>query len=253
MTFNSNKNKELVWNILLEQNLFYNLDNNHFSSIKNKFDELFIKYESENGSNLDKNKIIIKEFTIFINNIKKNNLKTKDNLNQNILKPLEEIKLKINSDFKDKQDEFISLIKLDKPSNEPIFEDKEDIPFSDDQLQEILDKKKAERELIKPPINYQDNNNKNLNEKHVTFKLEEIKDLKDKDLKDEDLKEVVNKNYTTSETDLDISFGSTELESTVNLFSKLKKYPDDNNYNSKLDIIINNQNKIIKILEKFNN
>ena len=220
MIFNSDQNKELVWNILLEQNLFNGLSNDTFLIAKENFDNLFLKYDKHSITNIEKNKIIIKEYSIYIKNLKDKKKTNKNISNIEVLKPLEEVKIKIDDDFKNKQEEFISLIKKNIP-DEPKFEDEEEVPFTHNELQDILEKTRAERELIKPKIE------QTSIEKHVSFNINNISETKS--------------NENNKQIDKNIS--------STDIIDKLKKIPVNNLDDNKLDIIISNQNKILTLLE----
>ena len=77
------------------------------------------------------------------------------------------------------------------------------------------------------------------NEKHVSFKLNENSDNENSDIKSSN-----KKSNNESENQVEINL------SANNIIDKLKKLPEKISNDDKLDLIISNQNKIIKLLEK---
>lgn len=241
MEFNSLKNKELIWNLCLENKLFNNLNNQYFKIAKSKFDELFNQIDKEQITITEKNKKIISIFSGYINDLKtKNNFNNlPKNNNLEILKPLEEVKITIDNNFKNKQEEFDNLININKPKEIEFNDKDEDSPFSQDELAKILEKTKKERDLITPDIS---------NISNMTKKVQFEKDFDD--------------NKSGSEnSDSPGSLESLDLDKpAISFIDKLKKNKDyysnsgnNNNLDEKLNIIIRNQEKIIKILESQSN
>tara|TARA_B100001093_G_scaffold151599_1_gene144332 strand:+ start:621 stop:1487 length:867 start_codon:yes stop_codon:yes gene_type:complete len=126
-----NTNKELLWNLLYENNIFKNIPNNNFDDIKKIFDSTLNEYHNykitSNNEAISINKKIISELLSKINNFKSSPLTTifdKDNFKMNknneLNKSLENHVRSMNNilnpvkpteiDFKDNADE-------DKPMN----------------------------------------------------------------------------------------------------------------------------------------
>lgn len=241
MEFNSFKNKEFIWNLCLDNKLFNNLNNQYFSSAKSKFDELFNLVNSQQLNITEKNKKIISLFSTYINDLKSKNNFTplENNNNVEILKPLEQVKITIDDNFKNKQVEFDNLININKPKKIEFNDKDDDSPYSENELEQILEKTKKERDLITPDIS---------NISSITKKVQFQKDFDD--------------NKSGSENSDSIgSLESLDLDKpAISFLDKLKKNKDNNsnfvnnsNLDEKLNIIISNQEKIIKILESQSN
>lgn len=235
MEFNSFQNKEIIWNLCLENKLFDGLNNNdHFIIAKEKFDELFNSNSNLSINLTDKNKKVIAQFSEFINQLKipinKSNFESisEQKYNQEILKPLQEVKITINDNFKNKQEEFDNLININKPKDISFEDTQEDIPFSEDELSKKLENAKKERELVtsnQPSI---------ISKKQVSFQNDSNSD---------------NSDSLSSLESIDIE------KPAISFINKLKKNNNDNQFinnnqlDEKLNIIISNQEKIIKLLE----
>lgn len=133
--FISTENKALIWQLLMEANAFVNIPERYFDNIKSMY-EKFINEISE-LANLDlkqKNKLVMSKM---FENIKYY-------ANENIQKPLEEIKIKVEEQFKNKQEEFIQLVNHNKPKDIS-FNDKTDEPFDNEELNTKLNQMIASR------------------------------------------------------------------------------------------------------------
>lgn len=159
--FTSNSNKELLWNLLIEQNSFNGINPKYKSTIQNAFENTIININNENIniSLIDKNKEVIKKMLIFINSLHNNinnsnnntshNGQTVVNLNQGqknyTYEDLQRIKIeKFDNELKQKQIEFDNIIKKDKPKQMD-FSDKLDEKIGD-KMDLLISEKIALRE-----------------------------------------------------------------------------------------------------------
>ena len=217
--FNSIENKKLLWQLLYENDTFYDVADNQLNNVKNIFEQQIYNIDNNNSSlNLtDKNKKLIKQM---IENIKV--FKTFKNL-----KPLEEVEIKISKDFENKKEEMINLLK--KPSQQEIdFNEGIDNPIKNEEMDNILSEMIKKRNMdveINDPIK----------PKKVNF------DLKDNHTNDDliflnKLKKQNNTNDTNDTNDInDIN------DINDNSYSKT--------INSKLDEILKNQIEILSYLK----
>lgn len=239
MEFNSFKNKEFIWNLCLENKLFNNLNNEYFPNAKSKFDEIFNKLDNEQLNLTEKNKKIISIFSTYIKDLKLKNFNYKHDNNIEILKPLEEVKITVDDNFKNKQVEFENLININKPKAIQFNDKDDDSPFSENELTQILEKTKQERDLVTPNISNMSNMS------NMSKKVHFQKDNQD--------------NKSSSENSDSIgSLESLDLDKpAISFIDKLKKNnsitSNNNELDKKLNIIINNQEKIIKLLESQSN
>jgi len=126
--FLSNENKALIWQLLSENNAFNNIPNNSFNKVKTMYEGILNQVATMDQINLtEKNKLTISEMMKQLNNF----------TNKKIHKPLEEIKIKLDNDFQNKQEEFIQLVK--KPTQPEIdFNDNNDTPLDNDDMDQKL-------------------------------------------------------------------------------------------------------------------
>ena len=213
--FNSNENKKLLWQLLYENDTFYNVADNQLNNVKNIFEQQIYNIDNNDRSqNLtDKNKKLIKQM---IENIKV--FKTSKNL-----KPLEEVEIKITKDFENKKEEMINLLK--KPSQQEIdFNEGIDNPIKNEEMDNILS------EMIKKR-NIDIEINDPTKTKKVNF---DIQENNDNDLIFlNKLKKQNNTNDTNDTNDIN--------DINDNSYSKT--------INSKLDQILKNQIEILSYLK----
>lgn len=133
--FLSNENKAMVWQLLSENGAFNNIQNNSFNEVRELYEKILTQISNMQNINLtEKNKLTITEMMKQLSKYKNyNNIKSF----QEIKRPLEEVKIQIDKDYKDKQEEFIKLVK--KPTqNEIDFYDKNDIPLNNNDMESKL-------------------------------------------------------------------------------------------------------------------
>ena len=170
--FLHNQNKELLWGLLYELDIFNNIPDNHIQNIKNLFEnELQNILKSTNLSNLsnlsnsptllDLNKIAIKQLPAKINRYKLMALDKKEIIKQS---------------FSKRQEEFDNLINIKKPDL-PNFLDSKDEPFDKNNMDLLLNDMIASREktfsqIIKPVKNQNQNQNQsNNNQNNLTLQI----------------------------------------------------------------------------------
>ena len=158
--FLHNQNKELLWGLLYELDIFNNIPDNHIQNIKNLFEnELQNILKSTNLSNLsnsptllDLNKIAIKQLPAKINRYKLMALDKKEIIKQS---------------FSKRQEEFDNLINIKKPDL-PNFLDSKDEPFDKNNMDLLLNDMIASREKtfsqIINPVKNQNQNQANQNQ-----------------------------------------------------------------------------------------
>jgi hypothetical protein len=164
--FSSNENKGMMWQLLYEQGAFNNISNNYINNIKGDFDKIVNVITTKRELDLtSKNKLLLKEIVKYLEQYKENS--------RHVTRPLEEVQIKIDKDLKEKEKEFIELIKRPSPA-EIDFTEKIDEPLKESSINSMLNKMIAEREIeisniIPPPpikkdeiekkeINNEDNN-----------------------------------------------------------------------------------------------
>ena len=122
--FVSQENKALVWQLLMDASAFVNIPEKYSNRLQNIYESIINETAQLNGLSLiEKNKLVISKMNEAIQYLHSTYIK----------KPLEEIQIQVNKNFKHKQDEFLQLINHNKP---------QDISFS-----EALDKPFEENEL----------------------------------------------------------------------------------------------------------
>jgi hypothetical protein len=164
--FSSNENKGMMWQLLYEQGAFNNISNTYINNIKGDFDKIVNVISTKRELDLtSKNKLLLTEIVKYLEQYKKNS--------RHVTRPLEEVQIKMDKDLKEKEKEFIELIKRPSPA-EIDFTEKIDEPLKESSINSMLNKMIAEREIeisnsIPPPpikkdeiekkeINNEDNN-----------------------------------------------------------------------------------------------
>ncbi len=164
--FSSNENKGMMWQLLYEQGAFNNISNTYINNIKGDFDKIVNVISTKRELDLTcKNKLLLTEIVKYLEKYKENS--------RHVTRPLEEVQIKMDKDLKEKEKEFIELIKRPSPA-EIDFTEKIDEPLKESSINSMLNKMIAEREIeisniIPPPpikkdeiekkeINNEDNN-----------------------------------------------------------------------------------------------
>ena len=147
--FTTNKNKELLWNLLLNNGAFSNLSEQQLPSVKEDFEGLIVSlYVNNSNKNLiEQNKIFFQQMIQKINN-RRQQLKTYEPVreiytSQDIRgKKLDEF----NSNVQKAQDDFNSVVTLKTPE-EINFSDSKDLDKPISNMDELIEKTIAERNL----------------------------------------------------------------------------------------------------------
>ena len=145
--FISIKNKEMIWQLLMEANAFINIPDKYFEKIKSVYEKIIVEIANLSDISLtDRNKMLMS------NMLKKIKYFT----NQHIQKPLQEVKIRVNEEFENKKQEFIQLVNHNKPTDIS-FSDNIVKPFDSLELNSKLNKLISDRSydtlppLPKPP------------------------------------------------------------------------------------------------------
>ena len=201
--FISNENKAMIWQFLHDANAFSEIPEQYFERVKNLCETTLKEVSKLDKSTLvEKNKLVIAEMMKKLPYLK----------NSSLLRPLEEVKITVNKEYQNKQEEFISLVKPKAPS-EPNFTDATDEPLDTTVMNNMLNNMVAlrERELnqVQPPLpetkieQKSDQNPVSSEPKKVSFDTEFISRLK----------KVNNQEGNNSEIKLDIN---SERNKTIN-------------------------------------
>ena len=198
-SFNSQENKSVLWQFLLENSLFNGLSDRKFNKVKDIFERNIQSISHINDSISNKNKILVQKMIKELDLLK----------SKNISKPLEEVKLEIEDELKNKQEEFVELIKKPQPTNLN-FNDEKDEPISNDNMDKILKKMIENRDLefnlenknkstIPTFDNLENLDKKGTNlEKKVTFTnidfIDKLKKIENEDNVSNNLSSIVNLN-----------------------------------------------------------
>lgn len=135
ITFISKENKALIWQLLMDANAFINIPDSYFNKIQSIYERLISEISELDGLSLkDKNKLIMSKM---YEQIKYFNT-------EHIQKPLEEVKIQVQEQFKNKQEEFIQLVNHDRP-NDVSFNEELDKPFDSTELNNRLNEVIANR------------------------------------------------------------------------------------------------------------
>jgi len=179
-TFDGIKNKELLYNLLLNNNLFSGLTDNHIQNIRNHFEEniLLVNTQYRQSSLIDKNKAFTQTMIKYINNIKHQQKISNQNIssskNATSLTDLhnsygahnieeiytaEDIRNKniktFETDLHTVQSDFAESMKLKQPDDVSFNDSQDDGPIEN--MDDILAKTIAERNLVVQNIKYDEN------------------------------------------------------------------------------------------------
>ena len=225
--FLSNENKMMVWQLLLENGAFTDIPDSNFNQVKNLYEKKLIEISNINSNLTEKNKLIIHEM---INNLLY--LKKKQ-----LTRPLEEVKIQVNKDFENKQEEFFTLVK--KPNPQEIkFNEENDQPLDKNIMEKMLSDITREREKY-----FGENELDSINKK--TEMLDISRESRTKE-------NITKENITKENTEKRVTFENNNFD----FISKLKKI-DNNDINYKIDDsstynmlnkILLNQETIIELL-----
>ena len=147
--FTTNKNKELLWNLLLNNGAFNNLNEQQLPLVQGDFENLIVSLYSDNSklNLIEQNKLFFQQMVQKINS-RRQQLKTYEPVreiytNQDIRgKKLDEF----NNDVQKAQDDFNSVITLKTPE-EINFSDSKDLDKPISNMDELIERTIAERNL----------------------------------------------------------------------------------------------------------
>ena len=155
----SKENKEVLWNVLYNNNLFNNIPETNFNNIQILFEKTIIKSLDENREILtntisdtkniiDMNKIILQNMVTTLANYKKS-LLTPIEIKETLkLEKLEEFDKELSA----KKVSFNELITLKKPEVIDFSDIKEDDPLTTNNMNELLERIQKERAINFPPL-----------------------------------------------------------------------------------------------------
>lgn len=172
--FSSNENKGMMWQLLYEQGAFNNISNTYINNIKGDFDKIVNVISTKRELDLtSKNKLLLTEIVKYLEQYKENS--------RHVSRPLEEVQIKMDKDLKEKEKEFIELIKRPSPA-EIDFTEKIDEPLKESNINSMLNKMIAEREIEinniipPPPIKKDEIDKKEINNEDNN-KINDIKEI----------------------------------------------------------------------------
>lgn len=161
----SEKNKELLWNILFNNNVFTNIPNSNFNNVKSIFESNIQKAINSNKEILstNNNKISSNDYKNIITQINKLILQNSMNDIINYKKTLlisnntkddyiNERNLAFEKEFLEKKESFTNLMSKKNPESID-FSDSKDEPLENNKMNELLEKMQKERNNDLPIIN----------------------------------------------------------------------------------------------------
>ena len=254
--FSSNENKGMMWQILYEQGAFNNISNNYINNIKSDFDKIVNIINTKRELDLtNKNKLLLTEIVKYLEQYKENS--------RHVTTPLEEVQIKMDKDLKEKEKEFIELIKKPSPA-EIDFTEKIDEPLKESSINSMLNKMIAEREIEinniipTPPIKKDEIEKKEINNEDN----DKINDIKETTGEKDNINIMIsNENNTNNEEIKPVKkltndffqnlskSNVTEKNNKVVSFNEDEEYENDR-YNSR---IVYTNNNIMNLLKKMLN
>ena len=138
----SSKNKELLWNILFENNIFSGIPNNRLEIVKSIFEKNILRYVNENENIVDTNKKILSSVSKEINGFKETLLKgsnVKDDFKN-------EKVLVFDRNLQERKEYMDKTLNPDKPKAID-FSDKTDEPLDNNEMNNILERMQKERNI----------------------------------------------------------------------------------------------------------
>ena len=247
--FNTNENKGMLWQLLYEQGAFNNISDEYIRNIKLDFDNIANNIDKNTSYSLkDKNKLLIKNVVSYLEKYKEKTTK--------INKPLEEVQIKLDKDLKEKEKEFIELIKRPSPA-EIDSTDKIDEPLNETSVNSMLNKMIAEREIeinkFLPPIP----SAKEDNETKETSQTSQTSQKLTKDFFNNLLNSNDNSNDTSNDTSISniniitksVSFEIDDIIQPTSIIENNSNNSNNSNIINMLEKILLNQEKIMKKLD----
>lgn len=220
--FNSKANKGLIWNILLDSGVFNELEDDKYQQVLKTFEDIILSLEKSDKSVIDKNKIVLKQFSKELYKLKQKKELIPISAEEISNERQNEFNLKLN----EKRNDFDKSMNVESP-NTIDFTDKLDAPIKGE-ISEIIESMRLKRE----------------SDLNRVIDKNEIKNAK-LWLNSENEKEEININKN-------INIASSEVIND-DLFNKFK--PKENNEELKLQLrekLKNIREEIIFIEEKLN-
>ena len=271
---NSVKNKEMLWNVLYEKNIFNKLPNTSLIEVKNIFEnELLKKINNINNHDtdidlIDINKEILHNVIIKINEYKNNRLENKI-INRDTKEEIQKLKLdKFNEEFENKKLSMSNILNPTKPS-ELEFSDKLDKPLSSDEMNNMINLLEKNRNIevdmsmniIKKEIDYEKKNiDVNNKDEYIVPKLKInnieslINDLNIIDIKENNFKKIVDEEYNGERIfneNVNVNLNLNNIENKKENTNKLNEsiiLNKINAINQQLDNVLKNQITIMNYL-----
>ena len=154
MSFSSDKNKGLLWNLMYEGGVFANIPNEAVSKVKELFENKISQLDSTPGSVLEKNKQAMMEMVKDVESLRTKPILSSSNAPQsrNYDTPVTSSDIqnqrreKFNTNLEKKQSEFTSMMTVKKP-NKLDFSDSPDEKPIGDEMDKLLADMIAKRDL----------------------------------------------------------------------------------------------------------
>lgn len=138
--FNSKENKALIWNILLESGGFNDLEDDKYQQVLKTFEVIIVSVEKGNQSVIDKNKIVLKEFSKELYKLKQKKNKISISAEEISNERQNDFNIKLN----EKQKDFDNSMMVKSPDKID-FTDKLDEPIKGE-ISEIIESMRLKRE-----------------------------------------------------------------------------------------------------------
>lgn len=137
-SFISEKNKALVWQLLMDAKAFINIPESYTNRVVNLYEKIIQETSTiQNLTLTQKNKLVLQKMSQLLANIQSQRASPSEISSEAVTPPLKEVKLKIDSDFENKKEEFFNLVNHNKP-DDVSFNDDLDQPFGEKELDNKL-------------------------------------------------------------------------------------------------------------------
>tara|TARA_Y100000389_G_scaffold71076_1_gene67799 strand:- start:33787 stop:34587 length:801 start_codon:yes stop_codon:yes gene_type:complete len=243
--FSSNENKGMMWQLLYEQGAFNNISNTYINNIKGDFDKIVNVISTKTELDLtNKNKLLLTEIVKYLEQYKENST--------HITRPLEEVQIKMDKELKEKEKEFIELIKRPSPA-EIDFTEKIDEPLKETSINSMLNKMIAEREIeinniIPPPPEKKEINNKKNSEERNNVNIM-ISDENNTNIDDNKPVKKLTNDFFKNLSKSNVNENNNKVVSFNEDYNDDGEYENDR-YNSQ---IVYSNNNIMELLKKMLN
>lgn len=152
MSFSSDKNKGLLWNLMYEGGVFANIPNEAVSKVKELFENKIAQLDGNSGSVLEKNKLAMREMVKEVESLRTKPILSNTPQTRNYDTPITSADIqsqrrdKFNTNLEKKQNEFTSMMTVKKP-NKVDFSDSPDEKPIGDEMDKLLADMIAKRDL----------------------------------------------------------------------------------------------------------